>query len=119
MKMGSESYKFGTTFEFIKEPFRSGGTVNKLMACPVGRQVAVRDIKNNGVHIIKKQHDADQITALTSAVNHNDQKSIFAVAETSYSNPNELNIDIYDVGVNGEFQFTGHRKRIEVLGNDE
>ena len=102
MKM-QDSCRFGTTFEFIKEPLRSTNQVNKLMACPVGRQVAVRDIVSNDVHIIKKQKDADQITALTSAVNHNDQKSIFALAESNYSNPNELFVDIYDVGANGEF----------------
>ena len=98
-----DSFRHGTSFEFIKEPIRNSNHVNKLMACPVGRQVAIRNLNNNSVSIIKKQHDADQITALTSAVNHNEQKSIFAIAESSYVDPNEQYVDIYDVGVNGEF----------------
>ena len=54
-----DSFRYGTTFEFVKEPLRNISNVQKFIACPVGRQVAIRNLNNNNVTMIKKQHDAD------------------------------------------------------------
>ena len=78
---------------------------SKLIACPVGRQLAVRRIDkgNNDVTVVERKKKVDQITALASISNNNDQKAIFAIGETDYNNPNDLFVDIYDVGKNGHF----------------
>ena len=54
-----DSFRYGTTFEFVKEPLCNISHVQKFIACPVGRQVAIRNLNNNNVTMIKKQHDAD------------------------------------------------------------
>ena len=110
----NENIQMGTSFEFVKQAIKIGKDNPKLIACPVGRQLAVRNLETDEVNIVPRDNAVDQITTLTSIVNNNDQRALFAIGETDYNNSNDLYIDIYDVQSNGVFQSSGYRKKIEV-----
>ena len=64
--------KMGTTFEFVKQTVKIGKNNAKLMACPVGRQIAVRNLETDEVNIVQRDNTVDQITTQTSIANNND-----------------------------------------------
>lgn len=51
----------GTSFEFVKQANVPGKDNPKLIACPVGRQIAVRSIEkgNNEVNMVARKNPVD------------------------------------------------------------
>ena len=109
----NENLHLGTTFEFVKQVHKAGDNGPKLIAYPVGRQIAARNIDTDEISIVPKDDPVDQITAVVSVLNRSDQKAVFATGETDYNNPNDLYVDIYEV-YQGVFSRTGYRKKVEV-----